>query len=429
MQGPTQSVFPSLPHPKMLTPEQDATAATIAATATTIMAPKGVLIAIDRGGTFTDAWAQIPGREEHVILKVLSESPDEYSDAPTECIRQILEIATGNTIPRDTPLDLECVESIRMGTTVATNALLERKGERVAFITTKGFRDVLRIGNQARPDLFDLSVQRLDKLYETVLEVDERVTIEGWAEDPEPQPIHVSADPDLREGLTGEAVRVLKAPDLEAVRRDLRGLWDKGFRDVAVAFMHSYTFPNHERIIADLAEEMGFKVAASARLLSMAKLVPRSQSAVADAYLSPVTARYLESFRRGFKGLLEDDNGKKLFLNQSDGGLTNFKNFAGLRGVLSGPAGGVVGVSRTCYHPDDATPVLGFDSKLSAPSPSPSPTFPLHILTIQCPQTQETNKETPKKWVVPARMSPVTRASWSTSSRAPSQKSQSRLPS
>lgn len=329
------------------------------------MASTGVLIAIDRGGTFTDAWAQIPGHSEHVILKVLSESPDEYSDAPTECIRLILEIATGTKIPRGTLLDLSCVESIRMGTTVATNALLERKGERVAFITTKGFRDALKIGNQARPDLFDLSVQRLDKLYDAVLEVDERVTIEGWAENPEPEHIGIDSDADLREGLTGDAVRVLKAPDLDAVRKDLQGLWDQGFRDVAVALMHSYTFPEHENVIADLAESMGFKVAASARLLSMAKLVPRSQSAVADAYLSPVTARYLESFRKGFKGHLEDENGKKLFLNQSDGGLTNYKSFAGLRGVLSGPAGGVVGVSRTCYHADDGTPVLGFDSKPS----------------------------------------------------------------
>lgn len=330
------------------------------------MASKGVLIAIDRGGTFTDAWAQIPGREENVILKVLSESPDEYSDAPTECIRQVLEIATGASIPRGTLLDLECVESIRMGTTVATNALLERKGERVAFITTKGFREALKIGNQARPDLFDLTVKRLDKLYETVIEVDERVTIEGWGENPEPTIIDISADVDLREGITGEAVRILKSPNLDAVRLDLKRLWDQGFRDVAVALMHSYMFPDHELAVADLAKGMGFNVAVSSKLSSMAKLIPRSQSAVADAYLTPVTTRYLESFRKGFKGLLEDKNGNKLFLNQSDGGLTNFKNFAGLRGVLSGPAGGVVGVSRTCYDPSDATPLLGFDSKLSS---------------------------------------------------------------
>jgi 5-oxoprolinase (ATP-hydrolysing) len=130
---------------------------------------QGIRIAIDRGGTFTDAWAQIPGREQ-IVFKILSVCPEEYDDAPTECIRQILEIATDTTIPKGSLLDLEPIESIRMGTTVATNALLERKGDRVAFLTTKGFRDGLRIGNQTRPDLFDLSVRRLEQLYETVVE-------------------------------------------------------------------------------------------------------------------------------------------------------------------------------------------------------------------------------------------------------------------
>ena len=116
-------------------------------------------------GTFTDAWAEVPGRQEHIVFKTLSVCPDEYDDAPTECIRQILEIASGTSIPRGTVLDLDSIESIRMGTTVATNALLERDGDRVAFLTTKGFRDVLFIGNQTRPDLFDLSVQRLQQLY------------------------------------------------------------------------------------------------------------------------------------------------------------------------------------------------------------------------------------------------------------------------
>lgn len=134
------------------------------------MASQGIRIAIDRGGTFTDAWAQVPGQEEQIIFKILSVCPEEYDDAPTECIRQILERATGAMIPKGAPLDLEPIESIRMGTTVATNALLERKGDRVAFLTTKGFRDGLKIGNQTRPDLFDLSVRRLEQLYETVVE-------------------------------------------------------------------------------------------------------------------------------------------------------------------------------------------------------------------------------------------------------------------
>jgi 5-oxoprolinase (ATP-hydrolysing) len=327
------------------------------------MATTGVRIAIDRGGTFTDAWAQIPGKPADLVFKVLSRSPEEYEDAPTECIRQILEAATETTIPRGEPLDLTPVEFIRMGTTVATNALLERKGERVALVITKGFRDILKIGNQARPHIFDLSVHRLSKLYDTVLEVDERVTIEGYAEDPAPKPIDVAADRALQSGLTGEAVRVLRAPNYEKVRCDLQNLWQQGHRNLAIAFLHSYTFQSHELKVAAIAREIGFRVSASSELQKMAKLVPRSQSAVADAYLSPVTETWLEGFRKGFKGQLEDEHGSKLFLNQSDGGLTSFATFTGLRGVLSGPAGGVIGLSRTCYDPKDATPVLGFDSE------------------------------------------------------------------
>lgn len=325
------------------------------------MAAGTVRIAIDRGGTFTDAWAQVPGRHQDVVLKVLSQCPDEYEDAPTECIRQILEIATGASISKETPLDLSPVESIRMGTTVATNALLERKGERVALIITKGFRDILEIGNQARPHIFDLSVRRMSKLYETVVEVDERVTIEGFTEDPEPKPIDVGSDPDLRTGLTGEAVRIIKAPDYDEVRRSLAELWARNYRSVAIAMMHSYTFQEHELGVARIARELGFRVAVSSELQKMAKLVPRSQSAVVDAYLSPITNEYLADFRKGFKGQLKDEHAGKLFLNQSDGGLTSLDGFTGLRGVLSGPAGGVIGLSRTCYHPAEGTPVLGFD--------------------------------------------------------------------
>ncbi|KAL4910884.1 hypothetical protein BDW74DRAFT_184529 [Aspergillus multicolor] len=321
----------------------------------------GIRIAIDRGGTFTDGIALIPnnttGKDQEIVLKVLSQCPDEYDDAPTECIRQILEIATNTKIPRGEPLDLESVESIRMGTTVATNALLERKGERTALLITKGFRDLLEIGNQARPHIFDLSVRRMKKLYETVLEVGERVTIEGFAENPEPQPIDVSSDPQLTTGISGEAVRILRIPDYEQVRRDLTHLWAQGYRTVAIAMMHSYTFQDHELGIAKIARELGFKVAASSELQKMAKIVPRSQSAVVDAYLSPITDKYLESFKKGFKGGLEE----KLFLNQSDGGLTTYTNFTGLRGVLSGPAGGVIGVAKTCYDEQEGKPVLGFD--------------------------------------------------------------------
>ncbi|KAJ4266023.1 hypothetical protein NW762_003996 [Fusarium torreyae] len=325
------------------------------------MASQGIRIAIDRGGTFTDAWAEVPGRKEHIVFKILSVCPDEYDDAPTECIRQILQIALETSIPKGALLDLDPIESIRMGTTVATNALLERKGDRVAFLATKGFRDILLIGNQTRPDLFDLSVRRLEQLYETVVEVDERITIEGASEAPSDGPIDVLSDPALVTGHTGEVVRIMKKPDLDAVRADLEVLKAQGFKNIAIGLMHSYTYPEHELQVTKLAEEMGFKVSASSVLQSMAKYVPRSQSAVADAYLTPMTFAYLDGFRKNFKGQLEDESANKLLICQSDGGLTSWSKFTGLRGVLSGPAGGVVGLSRTCYDDADGTPVLGFD--------------------------------------------------------------------
>ncbi|PBP20712.1 hypothetical protein BUE80_DR008601 [Diplocarpon rosae] len=323
---------------------------------------QGIRIAIDRGGTFTDFWASIPGREQDVVFKLLSVSPDEYQDAPTEGVRQILEQATGVEIPAGQPLDLAGVESIRMGTTVATNALLERTGEPVALLITKGFIDLLVIGNQARPDIFDLTVKKLDRLYETVIEIDERVTVEGFSEDPDPQHIDVSHDEDLVVGLSGEVLRILKRPDYEAVRRDLQALWGQGIRNLAIALMHSYSFPEHEVRISQIAVEMGFKISVSSQLQPMIKIVPRAQSATADAYLSPVTREYLEEFGHGFLGEFKDEqSSKKLLLSQSDGGLTTLDTFTGLRAVLSGPAGGVVGMAKTCYDEKAQIPVLGFD--------------------------------------------------------------------
>lgn len=333
---------------------------------------RGIRIAIDRGGTFTDAWAQIPGFSQDIVLKVLSDSPDDYSDAPTECIRQILQLASGEPVPRGQPLDFTIIETIRMGTTVATNALLERKGFPVAFLVTKGFRDALKIGNQSRPNIFDMSAERLANLYSTVVEVDERVTIETFSEDPYPKDVDVDSDPALRLGLSGEPVRVLRTPNYEEVKKDLSRLWSEGYRSLAIGFLHSYTFREHELEVAKIARDMGFRVSASSEIQTMAKFIPRSQSAVADAFLSPITSDYLERFRKGFRDELTGDSANKLFLNQSDGGLTSFNNFSGLRGVLSGPAGGVVGLSRTCYSAKHPTPVLGFDSKLPSPIKCPS---------------------------------------------------------
>lgn len=359
------------------------------------MSSKGIRIAIDRGGTFCDFWAHIPGQKNDIIFKLLSVSPDDYPDAPTEGIRRILELATGTTIAPGTPLDLEPVESIRMGTTVATNALLERTGTPVVLVTTKGFRDLLKIGNQARPHIFDLSVERLQKLYSKTLEVDERVTIEGFAEDPEPQPIDIASDDGLKQGLTGEAVRVLKIPDVDIVRKDLQAIWDEGFRSLAIAFLHSYTFPDHEHIVAQVAREIGFTtLAVSSDLQPMIKILSRANSAVADAYLSPITQIYIDGFRKSFKGELKDKaSANKLLLSQSDGGLTTFSKFSGLRAILSGPAGGITGYAKTCYDENDGTPVLGFDMGGTSTDVSRYAGALEHVfettiaeVSIQCPQ-------------------------------------------
>lgn len=359
------------------------------------MSSGGIRIAIDRGGTFCDFWAHIPGQKDDIIFKLLSVSPDEYPDAPAEGIRRILELATGTKIAPGTPLDLEPVESIRMGTTVATNALLERTGTPVVLVTTKGFRDLLKIGNQARPHIFDISVERLQKLYSKALEVDERVTIEGFAEDPEPTPIDIASDPALKKGLTGEAVRVLKVPDLDIVRKDLQAIWVEGFRSLAIAFIHSYTFPDHERSVAQVAREIGFTtLAVSSELQPMIKILSRANSSVADAYLGPITQTYLEGFRKSFKGELKDkDSANKLLLSQSDGGLTTFSKFTGLRAILSGPAGGIIGYAKTCYDEKEGTPVLGFDMGGTSTDVSRYAGALEHVfettiaeVSIQCPQ-------------------------------------------
>jgi 5-oxoprolinase (ATP-hydrolysing) len=174
------------------------------------------------------------------------------------------------------------------------------------LLITKGFRDLLTIGNQTRPKIFDLAVRRLDKLYEKVIEVDERVTIEGFTEDQEPEPIDITSNPQLVEGLSGEPVRILKKPDHNVVRRDLKVLWNEGYRSLAIALMHSYAYPEHEVTVAQLARDMGFNIAVSSQLQPMIKIVPRAQSATADAYLSPIIQEYLASFAKGFQGEFKD---------------------------------------------------------------------------------------------------------------------------
>lgn len=229
----------------------------------------GINVAIDRGGTFTDVWASIPGREEDLILKLLSHDPQNYPDAPAEGIRRVLEIAGNKKIPRGEPIDLSSVSNIRMGTTVATNALLERKGERSALLITKGFRDLLEIGNQARPDIFDLTVAKPDVLYEKVVEVDERVTLEAFTEDPDKFVPDVNSDPALVTGTSGEVVRVLRKPDLDVVKQEIEKLHDEGFRSISICFLHSYTYPEHELKVAEIGRAFGMSVSVSSTLQPM----------------------------------------------------------------------------------------------------------------------------------------------------------------
>ncbi|RSH95814.1 hypothetical protein EHS25_000907 [Saitozyma podzolica] len=317
-------------------------------------------ISIDRGGTFTDSiCSRGPGYED-IVVKLLSVDPANYDDAPTECIRRILEVVTGKPIPKGEKLRLDAVESIRMGTTVSTNALLERNGERCALLTSKGYKDVMKIGMQARPSIFDLSIKKLAFLYEEVVEIDERVTVETFGMNPDPQPINVDEDPDLTVGVTGEIIRVLRRPDVAVVQEQLDQLWGKGYRSLALALVHSYTFTKHEEMIASLATTKGFSVSVSHELQPMIKIVSRANSATADAYLTPVTRRYLESFGEGFEGGIEAFGNKLLFM-QSDGGLCAWDKFSGLRAILSGPAGGVIGFSRTCYDEEEGVPLIGCD--------------------------------------------------------------------
>ncbi|KPM38671.1 Uncharacterized protein C11D3.15 [Neonectria ditissima] len=319
-----------------------------------------IRISIDRGGTFTDVHAAIPGRDD-IILKLLSVDPANYKDAPTEGIRRILELVTDQQLPRGQLLDLFHVESIRMGTTVATNALLERKGERVALVTTKGFRDLLAIGNQSRPNIFDLSVSRPEVLFESVVEIDERITMEDYTEDPDSsKTIPDAHSADLVTAITGETIRILQKPDLSLVKSQLEHLWDDGFRSIAIVFVHSYAYPDHELLVGRLALEMGFSATLSSEVQPMINVVPRGMSAVADAYLTPIIRQYIDSISANFNGGFSSAATRIEFM-QSDGGLVDYRKFSGLKAILSGPAGGVVGYAQTSWDDDERCPIIGFD--------------------------------------------------------------------
>ena len=312
-------------------------------------------ISIDRGGTFTDVHAIVPGRPD-IILKLLSVDPGHYQDAPTEGIRRVLELATGESHPRGQPLKMDRIGSLRMGTTVATNALLERKGARSVLFTTKGFKDLLKIGDQSRPNIFDLTMARPGVLPEGVVEVDERIV-----------PCHPRADKDcfsgarIVEGVTGEKFRVVKELDMGHVKAELERLKNEGYQSLSVALVHSFAYPDHERQIGELAEKMGFSVTLSSKLQPMIKVIPRGMSAAADAYLTPVIKTYIDSLSSSFEGGLGGHHSCRFEFMQSDGGLVDFRNFSGLKAILSGPAAGVVGFASTSWDPTEQTPVIGFD--------------------------------------------------------------------
>ncbi|KIK56445.1 hypothetical protein GYMLUDRAFT_62060 [Collybiopsis luxurians FD-317 M1] len=356
---------------------------------------RSIRICADRGGTFCDVHASYPDLEnpeerKDVVVKLLSQDPSNYADAPTEGIRRILEIVTGETIPRNTVLNTDKIDYIRLSTTVATNALLERKGHKHALLITKGFKDLLLIGNQSRPKIFDLNIRRPAPLYSKVVEIDERVTLVGYTSDPQAEEHAVQFDEngkvnrgyrgkgwdgvgdaegpgDIVKGISGEAVRIMKKPDFsdaDVVKRDLQQLYDEGYRSIAIVLVHSYTFPDHERLVGSIARSIGFEhISESAQLLPMIKMVPRGVSSTADAYLTPILREYLDGFFSGFDEKLKDGRlrSPRVEFMGSDGGLVDYKWFSGLKSILSGPAGGVVGYALTSWDEKRKRPIIGLD--------------------------------------------------------------------
>jgi 5-oxoprolinase (ATP-hydrolysing) len=261
---------------------------------------------IDRGGTFTDIVARAPGGQL-LTRKLLSENPEHYSDPAVQGIRDLLGV-----LP-DAPVPTAQIEVVKMGTTVATNALLERKGDRTLLVITRGFADALRIGYQHRPKLFVRRIDLPSMLYEQVIEIDERI------------------------GAHGEIVR---APNIAEVEADLRRAFDAGIRACAIVLMHGYRFPEHEARVAELARGMGFtQVSASHQVSPLMKLVSRGDTTVVDAYLSPVLRRYVGRIAAELPKV-------RLQFMQSSGGLVDAHRFQGKDAILSGPAGGIVGAAR-----------------------------------------------------------------------------------
>ncbi|MGD9953192.1 MAG: hydantoinase/oxoprolinase N-terminal domain-containing protein, partial [Burkholderiales bacterium] len=262
---------------------------------------------IDRGGTFTDLVARKPDGSL-ATLKLLSENPERYRDAALAGIRQLLELSPQAPIPG------EKIEAVKMGTTVATNALLERKGEKTVLFITAGFKDALRIAYQNRPRIFERNIVLPELLYAGVVEVQERI------------------------GARGEVILPL---DEARARADLEKCYRDGFRSIAIVLMHGYRHHQHEERLAALAKEVGFPQISVSHLTSpLMKLIGRGDTTVVDAYLSPILRRYVDTVAAELEGV-------RLLFMQSNGGLTDARRFHGKDSILSGPAGGIVGAVRT----------------------------------------------------------------------------------
>ncbi len=262
---------------------------------------------IDRGGTFTDLVARTPSGDV-ISRKLLSENPEHYKDAAVQGIRDILELGRDDSIPASS------IEVVKMGTTVATNALLERNGDRTLLATTKGFADALRIGYQTRPDLFALQIVLPDMLYEQVVEISERVLADGTVE---------------------------RSLDASTTRSSLEQAYNDGIRSIAIVFVHGYRYPEHELAVADIAREIGFsQISTSYEINPLMKLVSRGDTTVVDAYLSPMLRNYVFQ-------VASELGDVRLMLMQSNGGLTDAGLFRGKDAILSGPAGGIVGAVKT----------------------------------------------------------------------------------
>jgi 5-oxoprolinase (ATP-hydrolysing) len=275
---------------------------------------------IDRGGTFTDIVARTPDGQL-LTRKLLSENPEQYKDAAVAGIKRILGLTAEESISP------ALVEAVKMGTTVATNALLERKGDLTALVITRGFRDALRIAYQNRPRLFDRHIVLPELLYSSVIEVDERISAQG---------------------------EVLTPLDETGVRRELHDLFALGYRAIAVLLMHGYRYTQHEEVIGRIAHEIGFtQISISHKVSPLMKLVSRGDTTVVDAYLSPILRRYVDQ-------VAGEMNGVRLLFMQSNGGLTDANRFQGKDSILSGPAGGIVGMVRTAESAGFDR-IIGFD--------------------------------------------------------------------